>query len=168
MPTLVIRPLGQKPQPPGNDEYPTMKCRPRLRVCTASVCKTLRLRHSNEACAPSIDSDGRYQSRMSALPATPSPPIAAAEEDHDDDDASCRQDNVYRPPQQNQIGVVLVDCCENEDQLRRARRRVMPIRLRICMKMDEDLREEIERDNGPYQTCPLPTRAHNRDCTETA
>jgi hypothetical protein len=44
-----------------------------------------------------------------------SPPIAAADEDHDGDDARCRQDNVYRSPQRNQIGIVLVDRCENED-----------------------------------------------------
>ena len=28
---------------------------------------------------------------------------------------AARQNNVSRPPQRNQIGVVLVDCCENED-----------------------------------------------------
>jgi hypothetical protein len=31
--------------------------------------------------------------------------------------------------------------------------RMMPMRLRIFMKKDGGLHEEIERDNGPYQTC---------------
>ena len=43
------------------------------------------------------------------------PPIAAVGKEDDGDDARCRQNNVSRPPQRNQIGVVLVDGCENED-----------------------------------------------------
>ncbi len=44
------------------------------------------------------------------------PPIAAADEDHDGDDTRCDQNNVSRPPKRNQIGVVLVGRCENEDR----------------------------------------------------
>src|SRR5215213_6126479 len=45
-----------------------------------------------------------------------SPPIAAADKNRDGDDARGGQNNVSRPAQRNQIGIVLVGRSENEDK----------------------------------------------------
>jgi hypothetical protein len=87
-----------------------------------------------------------------------SSPIAATDEDHDGDDARRRQNNVSRPPQRNQIRVVLVGCCENhnwsgepdEDDANT---------FENLHEMDGGLRKGIERGKCPYQTCPAHASA---------
>ena len=143
----------------GNDEYPTMKCRPRLRASAASVCRTcslaplergMRAQHRQRWQAP-------QQNERPSRDA--SSPMAAADENDTATSARRSQNDVSRPAQQDQIRIVLVGCREDRGQPRRARARMRPMRLRICMENEEGLCEEIGRDDCPYQT-RFPTRAH--------
>ena len=78
--------------------------------------------------------------------------MAATDQDGDGSDARCGQYDVSWSPQRNQIGIVLVDCRKNEDNSGEPDEGNADT-FENLHEMDGGLREEIERDNGPYQTC---------------
>ena len=135
-----------------------MKCRPRLRACATSVCKMHCLRHSNAACAPSINGVGRHHSRMSALLATPLFHWPLQMRMTTATRLTAARATFPGPRSMIRYGSFLLTAAKTS-AAPASQTRMRPIRFRICMNL-KNFCEEAGRGNCPYQACLSGASAH--------